>query len=307
MRVYIVNDTSSYHAGSSAVMASLRHKLSGQGHTVIHTTPRRVEPQRQWIERCDALVVNGEGAMQEEAKGWANQRATKIMESLRLAKDLGKQAYLVNSVWHRMNPGWTEVLRCLDGLWVREPISQRQMESEQGVRPDVFLDLSYSCPVCPTAGSKRFAGKDVIGTIYERNMPGFGRFSRFNRHFWRMKHLGLGGTAENKTRPGDWSYIVNSLSGADVYITGQHHGVYAACRARVPFAFFKVYNHKIQGLFEWAGLDIPIATTLPELLDAVRWAKAHQEVFTELFDWMDRQPVWPGLNAHSPSSPASRA
>jgi hypothetical protein len=297
MKVYIVNDTSSYHAGSLAVIASLRHKLSLQGHTVIHATPRLVEPQRQWIDECDALVVNGEGALQEEAKGWGKGRATKIMESLRLAKELGKEAYLVNSVWHRMNPGWADVLRSLDGLWVREPISQSAMEREQGVRPGVFLDLSYSCPIDPDAGNGRFAGRDVIGTVYKRNMPKDGRFSRFNRRFWHMKHLGLGGTSENGTRSRDWSYIVNSLARANLYITGQHHGVYAACRARVPFAFFKVYNHKIKGLFEWAGLDIPIATNLPELLDAIRWARTHPDVFERLFDWMEAQPAWPGLNS----------
>jgi hypothetical protein len=295
VKVYIVNDTSCYHAGSSAVIAALRHKLAVQGHTVIHTTPRRVEPERTWIEKCDALVVNGEGATQEEAKGWGNGRATKIMESLRLAKDLGKKAYLVNSVWYRMDPRWGDVLRSLDGLWVREPISQREMENEQGVRPDVFLDLSYSCPIRPVAGSIRFAGRDVIGTIYRRNMSKEGHFCRFNRCFWRMKHLGLGGTSENKARPADWSYVVNSLAHANVYATGQHHGVYAACRARVPFAFFKVYNHKIKGLFEWAGVDIPIATDVRGLMDGIGWAKAHPNVFERLFDWMDRQPAWPGL------------
>jgi hypothetical protein len=58
-----------------------------------------------------------------------------------------------------------------------------------------------------------------------------------------------------------------------------------------------VYNHKIEGLFEWAGVDIPIATDLPELLDAIRWAKTHPDVFERLFDWMERQPAWAGLNS----------
>ena len=127
MNVYIVNDTSSYHAGSWSVIESLKQKLTGEGHRIIHSTPRPLGPEREWIERCEAMVVNGEGAMQEEAKGWADGRVTKIMKGLELAKRLGKKAYLVNSLWYGVNPGWGEVLKSLDGLWVREVISQRIM------------------------------------------------------------------------------------------------------------------------------------------------------------------------------------
>jgi len=295
MRVYLVNDTSDFHAGSWAVIASLKQKLFAEGHVVIHATPRPLGPEREWIERCDAVVVNGEGAMQEQEKPWSAGRVTAIMEGLRLAKRLGKKAYLVNSVWYRMNPGWGNVLESLDGLCVREPISQREMERHQGVRPDVFLDLSYSCQLDSTVGTTRFAGKDVIGTLYKRNMPNDGAFSHRNWRFWRMKRLGLGGAAEGRKEPANWSYVINSLRHANLYVTGQHHGVYAACRARVPFAFFRVYNHKIRGLFEWAGVDIPIATDRNTLLEAMQWAATHRDVFERLFDWMEQQPAWPGL------------
>lgn len=309
MNVYVVNDTSSYHAGSRAVIASLSQKISSEGHTVIHMTPRPLGPELRWIEQCDALVVNGEGAMQEEAKGWDNGRVTKIMKGLELAKRMGKRAYLVNSVWYRNERVWGDVLRSLDGLWVRETASQREMEREQGVRPNVFLDLSYSCPIDPTVKGRDLTGQDVVGTFYARNMAAGESFGRYDRRFWRSKYLGLGGTAEGEARrsglltarraapPADWSYVVNSLRGANVYATGQHHGVYAACRARVPFAVFNVYNHKLQGLFEWAGVDIPVAADLGGLVESIRWAKANRGVFDRLFDWMEEQPVWPGLCA----------
>ncbi len=310
MKVYLVNDTSSYHAGSRAVIASLKQKITSEGHGIIHATLRPLGPEPRWIEECDAIVVNGEGAMQEEAKAWDDGRVTKIMNGLELAKRLGKRAYLVNSVWYRNNPVWGDVLRSLDGLWVREIASQREMEREQGVRPDVFLDLSYSCEFDPGTRCRKLAGKDVIGTFYLRNMAPDQRFGRYNLRFWGYKYLSLGGTAEYEGRrlrrrraverrrpPMDWSYIVNSLRGANVYATGQHHGVYAACLARIPFAVFKVHNHKIEGLFEWAGVDIPIATNLKELLEAIEWARGNRDVFDRLFDWMEQRPVWPGLGA----------
>lgn len=294
MRVYIVNDTSSFHAGSAAVIASLHQKLAAEGHQVIHTTPRPRGPERRWIRACDAVVVNGEGAMQEEAKGWDHHRVTRIMEGLALAKDLGKRAYLVNSVWYRNSPGWGDLLRSLDGVWVREVASQREMEREQGFRPQVFPDLSHSCRIDGDVAARNLAGLDVVGTFYERNMADGEGFGRFNRHFWRAAHLGLGGDAERRGNV-SWSHVVKSLRGANVYATGQHHGVFAACRARVPFAPFRLYNHKITGLFEWAGVDIPIATTLPELLEAIEFAKDNRPLFEGFFDWLEAQPVWPGL------------
>ena len=105
MNVYIANDTSGFHAGSWAVIASLKHKLVSAGHRIIATTPRPLAPDPRAIEACDAMVLNGEGALQEEALGWDDDRAANLLKGLALAKKSGKKAYLVNAVWHRMRPG----------------------------------------------------------------------------------------------------------------------------------------------------------------------------------------------------------
>jgi hypothetical protein len=295
VNVYIANDTSGFHAGSWAVIASLKHKLVSAGHRIIATTPRPLAPDPKAIEACDAMVLNGEGALQEEALGWDDDRAANLLKGLALAKKSGKKAYLVNAVWHRMRPGWTGLLRSLDGLWVREVVSQQEMEKEQGVKPDVFLDLSYSCPMDTSSGSPDLDGKDVVGFFYRNNMPRFGAFDHSHRLFRKMKPLSLGGEAEGSKTVGDWSQVVHGLKGANLYVTGQHHGVYAACRARIPFVIFKLYNHKISGLFEWAGVDIPIARNRWELAYAIRWARRHREVYETFYAWMEPQPTWPGI------------
>lgn len=295
LKVYIANDTARFHAGSAAVIASLRHKIESAGHQIIATTPRPLGPDPKAIEACDVMVLNGEGALQQEALRWDDDRVTKLLKGLELAKKLGKKAYLVNAVWYRNRPVWTDLLKSLDGLWVREIISQREMEKEQGVRPGVYLDLSYSCPLDMSKGCSDYVGQDVVGYFYERNMPLFGGFSNDHPMFRNAKFLRLGGQAENTTEVADWSYVVNSLRGANVYLTGQHHGVYAACRARTPFVLIKLYNHKITGLFKWAGVDFPVVRFRWHLKYAIRWAKKHREVYEKLFDWMERQPVWPGI------------
>ena len=257
MKVYLVNDCSSYHCGSWSVFESLKQKILADEHQIIHVTKMPMGPELQWIKQCDAMVINGEGTMQQEALGWQKNRATKMLEGLQAAKDLGKKAYLVNAVWYNMKPQWGHLLRSLDGLTVREPISQRYMEQEQGIKPEVYLDLSYSCRLDMTKGDEAFAGKVVLGTIYRRNMSQRDVFTHKNWMFWGMKRFKMGGEGDGMTEVVDWSYLVNSLRKAKLYVTGQHHGVFAACKARIPFAFFKVYNHKIKGVFEWAGVDIP--------------------------------------------------
>jgi hypothetical protein len=280
------------------------------------------------------MVLNGEGALHEEAKQHHNNRVFKLLKGLEEAKKLGKKAYLINCVWYHMEPHWSDLLKSLDGVSVREVCSQEEMKNLQGVKPEMYLDLSYSCKIDKSKGSDEFAGKDVIGTIYARNMPRFGAFTHKHRMFKGMAHLSLGGIADkeeleyrhqrslrnrilrrikppcedNKTSKslnhvsfseskcvGDWSYIVNSLQCANLYVTGQHHSVYAACRARTPFAVFEVNTHKLRGLFKWAGVNIPIAKTRQQLAEVIEWAKNHKDVYERLFDWMEEQPVWPGI------------
>lgn len=296
MKVYIANDTSNFHAGTSAAMKYLKQNLMSGGHEIICTTERPLGPDYEAIKKCDAIIVNGEGAMGCEETSWHCGRATSLLKGLEEAKRLGKKAYLINSVWYKMKPVWTDLLKSLDGIWVREISSQSEMEKGQGVKPEMCLDLSYFSELEQSNGADEFLNKDVVGVFYSRNMPRFGAFDYSHKMFKGMKYLGLSGHAEgNGKLIISWTYIVNSLKMANLYVTGQHHGIYAACCARIPFAMFKVNTHKIEGLFKWAGVDIPIAKTRRQLEKVIKWARTHREIFERLFDWMEKQPEWPGI------------
>ena len=294
MKIHIGNDTSDFHAGSNAVIRALKHIIHADEHDIT-TTPRPNPCTQQEIQNCDILIINGEGAMQEERKGWDNFRARKLMMNLTYAKLLGKKAWLVNSVWHNMDDVWASVLPMLDGVFVREPGSAKQMWERNGFQPDMYLDLSFSCPLDEDSKFTDYNKETVIGDIYRRNTPKLRRFDHTHRSFRQFPHLGLGGTAIENDISRDWSELVRSLQTAGLYITGQHHGVYAACKARTPFVSFKLYNHKISALLEWAGIDLPIPETRREIFDAIKWAKKNPDSYNRLFDWMEKQPVWPGL------------
>jgi len=293
MKIHIGNDTSAFHAGSKAVIEALKYLINADSHDVT-STPRPAPCSDKEIENCDLLIINGEGAMQEEQIGWDNMRARKLMINLCYAKLCGKQAYLVNSVWNNMDNVWGGVLSKLDGVFVREPESQRQMKESTGFLPQVYPDLSYSCPISHVEHFTDYNNEIVIGDIYRRNTPKRRRFDHTHRSFKKMPHLSLGGTSVG-TESGDWSTIIHSLRTAKIYVTGQHHGVYAACKARTPFVTSKLYNRKIESLLEWGGINLPIPQSQKEILKAIKWTYNNRDIFERFFDWLEKQPKWPGL------------
>ena len=297
--IYLVNETSSWHAGSAAVMKNIKRKLINAGHRIAFETARPAPMDYTLIEQCDAVVLNGEGALQEEEKFWHDGRARKLLEGLAHAKNLGKPAYLINCVWYHMEPHWGDLLGSLDGLCVREIQSQWEMHRYQGVTPKMYPDLSYSCPLESTEVLDAYRNRYVVGSFYHRYMRAGDQFDHTHEMFSDAVRLSLGGEAENQDGLGakpvaDWSTVVNNLRVAKLYITGQQHGVYAACKARIPFAVFRVHNHKIEGLFEWCGVDIPIAATRRELSQAITWAEDNCHVFEQLFARLESFSEWSG-------------
>jgi hypothetical protein len=287
MNIYIVNDTSSFHAGSKAAMDSLRGKIHSAGHEIIGSCPRLEEPDVDLLIECDALIVNGEGTMRDEEKNWETGRIEILMNFLLRAKLMKKKSYLINTVWCNMSSGWADTLKRLDQVTVREPSSRDEM-MKSGITPEVFLGLSYSCPIEGYRGID-FTGQTVIGSFYPKNTPD--RVDHTHPLFKGMPRLGLGGSIDNY-EIADWSVVINSLSTANFYITGQHHGVYAACKARTPFVAIRVNTHKLTGLLRWAESDIPIAENGSQVKEIMDWAMTHKDSYERLFDWMEKQPSW---------------
>jgi hypothetical protein len=290
MKIYYANDTL-FHAGSVAVTESLVRRLTDQGHTVIGRCLRPDGPDAQGLRACDALVVNGEGTFRDETRAWEPGRIQRLMLGMRDAKALGKRVHFINATWCNMLPGWGDILASLDEVAVRETLSAAEMERVQGVRPKVYLDASYYAPVLPYAiGS--FKDRVVVGKLYPHNFRD--ALTEAHRCFdqWpdRLPILDPG-------RGATWAEIIRAVTGARLYITGQHHGVYAACVARVPFVYCKCNTHKVEGLFDWAGVDIPTVRNAADVPICVEWALDHPEVYRQLFEFMATRPQWPGIVA----------
>lgn len=291
MRVYLVNDTTSFHAGSAAATHVLRSKIEAAGHTIVKTAYRPEGPDLDF-EDFDCMVVNGEGFMRNETK-WDVKRIASVYSGLVNAQEMGKQTHLVNSVWWRMGPRWRPVLQNMTSISVREPLSMQEMERDSGRKPDVHLDLSYYAPVPPMQSfAKYLIDAGIVGDFYPGNTPD--KVAFHDKIFEGMFYLGLGGGA-GAAMPyytQSWEYVVDRLREAKLYATGQHHGVYAACRARCPFAVMRVNTHKLEGLFKWARAIIPIAETRQQMIEAMEYAKIFTGAFEQLFDFMEQQQPW---------------
>jgi hypothetical protein len=291
MNVYLVNDCSYWpgleirHGGCKAIMDSFRLRLEAAGHRIVHVCPRPEGPVAEKIKDCDWVLVNGEGTFRDEKLDHEPGRIRRLREGMELALDMGKRVSLVNSVWCRMGDGWEDLLFRLSDLSAREPESARQMSKAcpnwWGI--EVHPDESYFLPLIFDAEVKQRKGV-VMGDIWNWNMPESERSKIY---------LGLGAPTYYGLSGGDWAKLIWLLRSAAVYVTGQHHGVYAACRARCPFVCGKVNTHKLSSLFEWAGVKLPFFTTAAECIEQVGNFHERMDEFEKLFQFLEEQKPWP--------------
>jgi hypothetical protein len=300
MKVYYANDTQ-FHAGSIAVSVSIINRLHKQGHMIVGSCQRPNGPDPLGLESCDVLVVNGEGTFRDELGPLGEpERVKRLMDGMEQAKGMGKRVHFINATWYNMLPHWGRILSTLDEVAVREPLSALEMTETMGIYPAVYLDASY---YAPTAGKDweygvpNFKGQVVLGHIYPHNFPDklTEKHSVFQKYAANYAPMIPFDAQWKQAKPLIWPEVVHSLRGAALYITGQHHGVYAACKARTPFVACKCNTWKVEGLFGWAGVDIPIVRNAEDVPHCVEWALSNPAEFKKLFDFMERQTEWPGV------------
>ena len=265
MRVRLMGDHSRHHCGCVAVWQTLNTLVRSKGWTVVKAD-----------EEFGAIIVNGEGSMHHSSRTFHQ-----TMRCLSDAVDAGKAAYLVNTVWQENSNEYDDVLRRLSGISVREVISQKDLLERHGVKSRVTLDLAYFAPVTFSLSLRSlFRKKQAVRTdFWLAPDQKFGH--AIDPTVARLPVISMA----NFT----WQGFIAVLRTADLLVTGRQHAVYAAARARVPFAAMEGSSHKIRGLIATTGIDIPLAETLEELPDVVAFARRERGRFGELFRWMEGQ------------------
>lgn len=262
MRIRLAGDHSSYHCGSAAVTQVIAAELRRHGEIVTGAD-------------FDVLVVNGEGSMHHGGGAFRDK-----MSMIEAATAAGRPAFLINSVWQDNPHDFDSALAKCRQVVVREVLSQRAI-AKHGIAADIVPDLSYFAPV---------ANGDLIdlkGGIVMTDFLSheFGSFVRL-RSRWAERYPFL------DMRAIDWSTLVRSLKTARLLLTGRHHAVYAACKARTPFLALAGNTHKIEGIIASAGADIPVFRKFSELKAAIGEAEDWRGRYDRLFDWYERQEPW---------------
>lgn len=222
-RKVLINDTSNYHNGCKIVVEAIRENY---GYDKAYRTIDVLDID---YTQYDEVIVNGEGTMHH------NQRsAIRFLEALKAAQKFGLRTRLINTVWQSMIHDYDDVLQRCDEVIVREINSAEEMQ-KHGVTPLIAPDMSYLV--------------DVPYQEYEH-------VTAYEGQYWKLDTKETDWPAINVFEQ-SWGEIVNRLRHADLLITGRHHEMYAACKARCRFLVKPGNTWKNEGLLKTAGVDIP--------------------------------------------------
>lgn len=284
MRCALINDTSTYHSGSAAVMRCLRQVFDQLGWTEFHaehsTALARTDVPFSAVAGADALVINGEGTLW----GQNHKRAVKsIMRLADQAAEAGKKVALVNAQWEVWDDAcYIPTLGKLDFIHTREYYSHKRL-TDRGVisitGPDLCTGLNIN-PARLVADTSKRGGDVVIGKAYRMPIAQQSEEIDLNEGKWELHGFPL---PISKTQ--EWEDVLCAMQGSKVYVTGQHHGVYAAMMANVPVVAVPTMNSKLEALQDFAsthGWWFPIANTPQEMhrfVDSVaEWATSSHNI-----------------------------
>jgi polysaccharide pyruvyl transferase WcaK-like protein len=263
-KIYLSGDHSRTHAGCRAVVGYIKELLSQDDYEIVNS-----------YDDADILIVNGEGSMHHNSKNYVNK-----MELLKQGQRDIKKTYLINSVWESNDNRYDDVLKALDGIVVRESASSTEM-IKHGVVPLVRIDLSYFFELhSDDAGFKNLKGAKTITDFYSKDFGGWVKYCGGERS--KLPYIDLNAFS--------WAGLLRTLKTSDLLITGRHHAVFAACKARTPFVALESNTHKISGLVRMSNIPIPICETPSELTKAIKWAEQNKNAYIDFFDFLDEQP-----------------
>lgn len=227
MSVLLLNDTSAYHNGCKIVVQALTEKYQV---TDTVTTSNMTSGMFNEIDysKYDLVVLNGEGSVHDSAR-----TGMMFLAELKKAQFQGIETKLVNTVWQNMSHKFDDVLKRCSEITVRELHSFMEI-IQHGVSAKVVPDCSY-----------------FIYVPYQQ----YDHVQIYEGQYWDEK--GSGNYPSINIFNQSWNEIVNRLRHADLLITGRHHEMYAACKAKCRFLVKDGNTWKNRGLLDTVGAEIP--------------------------------------------------
>ncbi len=271
MKVLLLNNTERYHAGCQQVINFFRHHFAGHDLTI--------KDKPKDISQFDYVILNGEGTMHHD-------RGKHFLSTLNQAKQLNKLTAIVNTVWQNNSIEQTLKLTDIDYISVREIKSKTEILNHIPEKKiDVNIDLSYFNNI-PYKQTKTY--KIVTGN----------RFSLTPHNL--IKDVGEDGNIDIFSET--WETIVNKLRHTNLLITGRHHEMYAACKAKCPFIVLEGNTHKNSGLMSTFNVNLPVLSrnaSNDQIIKTITTINDYREQFDMLFHKMEMctPPTFYSLNS----------
>lgn len=306
-RVLLVNDTRIVgHHGSSTVVDVIFQQFAKRGICVLSDVEHAINIRSLGDHGCQAVVINGEGAM--HGGGKHSHLFSRIGEEMHRRRI---PVFLVNTVFNEDTPEILARMRYFTGIYCRETQSARRLEAagvDARVCPDLTfgLDLPDGLAFRPgnrivvldtTVASKnkelyRFCLENGLQFQPMRASPRLVRITSFRNllriaRFTATKYTG-------KLLPGIYAFgrYANAVTSgraflermADetlVVVASRFHGVCLCIKAGVPFLAISSNTPKIEGMLADASLSdrmLDIGDLDVELIRRrALWSPQHEE------------------------------
>ena len=223
------------------------------------------------FDESDIVFINGEGTIHH-----SRPRAQFLINLILRAKQAKKKVILANALFQQYDCPTPDLLKDLTLLAVREPRSA-SFARRFGGAPVTYLDSAADPYFLAKGRALPLHHRCVIGGFHEKGLL-YDPFAEIAGQKLTMRN-------------NCFEDIVATLRHAEVYLTAQHHGMYAAALAGCPFVTTPSNSHKIEAFVEWTGLPIPICMTIREIPAAMQYAIRNRSMYSELQDFLKGQTV----------------
>lgn len=244
MKICLINDTTSCHAGSSKVMDNIRSYLTA--HEIIYTVP---VIDRKFIDECDLVVVNAEGSIHHNSP-WG----ITILRVLAYAQLKGKKTYLLNALYEKMDSRFNHIIAGCDVVMARELYSA-QVLTQLNPNTELFPDFCVLNPVVVDGI------RGINGGIYKTQTH---HAAVYRNCFQTLNY-------DNCSIGKKYSFdqYVATYKNIDILLTGQHHAVYAAMLAGTPFIPTFGNSHNIESFLDWMEIPVMMCATPKQVKDEI--------------------------------------
>jgi polysaccharide pyruvyl transferase WcaK-like protein len=280
-KVLLVNDTRMVgHHGSSSVVDVIIQEFAKRGIAVHSHVQHGIDIANIGPHGCDAVVINGEGAMHDGQK--YSHLFSRIGQQM---SERGVPVFLINTVFDERTPEIIARMRHFTAIYCREMASADRLAAH-GVPAQVCPDLTYGLEIADDVRWQPGERVIVLDTTVSSINRKLHRFCRENKLAFQPirttpRLLSLSNSKNlirigrfnatkyvGKLLPGVYAFnrYANAISdtraflrriasGTRVVVAPRFHGVCLCMKIGVPFLGISSNTPKIEGMLADAGLD----------------------------------------------------